>query len=120
VLLARDPAAYAPVDNPLATARLVEALHGADAADQVLALAARAAAHAPVDNPHATNTLLHALRQAGATDQAAVLLARRTSAADQALALTAQATGPNPSATRTPRRWWQWGARRARQHGGSR
>ena len=74
--LAAWAAAHAPPGNAYATARLLDTLRKAGAAEEVLALAAWAAAHAPLGHPYATIALLKALRQAGAADQTAVLLAR--------------------------------------------
>jgi hypothetical protein len=68
--------AHADLDDPYATARLLDALWAAGATDQVEALLARdPAAHANLDNPYATARLLDALRPAGATDQVEALLA---------------------------------------------
>ena len=75
-LLARDPAAHAPLNNPYGVALLLDRLQGAGADEQAAALAARAAAHAPLDNPYGVASLLDRLRWAGAQDEAAALLAR--------------------------------------------
>ena len=70
-------AAHAPLDNPYATAQLLDALRAAGATDQIEALLARdPAAHASLGHPAATARLLDALRAAGATDQVEALLAR--------------------------------------------
>ena len=83
--------AHAALDDPYATARLLDALRAAGAADQVEALLARdPAAHATLDDPYATARLLDSLRAVGATDQIKALLARDPAA---------HATLGNPYAT---------------------
>ena len=75
-LLARDPAAHAPLDHPDDVAALLDRLRLAGAHEQAAALASRAAAHAALDNPRRVGRLLDRLRLAGAHEQAAALLAR--------------------------------------------
>ena len=78
-LLARDPAAHAPLDNPDAVSYLLERLREAGAHEQAAALAdraARAAEDAPLGDPGGVARLLEWLREAGAHEQAAALLAR--------------------------------------------
>jgi hypothetical protein len=75
-LLARDPAAHAPLDDPYGVAVLLGRLREAGAGGQATALAERAAAHAPLDNPGALAWLLDSLREADAEQQAAALAAR--------------------------------------------
>jgi hypothetical protein len=79
-------AADVPLDDPAATATLLNALREADVADQVLVLATRAAAHAPLDHPD-VYVLLDALRETG--EQFLVLAARAA----------AHASFDNPAAT---------------------
>jgi hypothetical protein len=74
VLLARDPAAHASIDNPEAVAGLLRELRKVKAGDQVVSLTGRAAAHAPTDD--AVTDLLSVLREVGAEDEAAVLAER--------------------------------------------
>ena len=70
-------AAHAALDNPYATARLLEALHDAGAHEQAASLLERdPAAQAAIDNPYATARLLDALQRVGAGDQIAALAAR--------------------------------------------
>ena len=76
-LLARDPAAHAPLDDPLAVASLLDMLREAGADEQAAALLARDPAdHAALDNHDAVARLLRSLREAGAHEQAAALAAR--------------------------------------------
>jgi uncharacterized protein YidB (DUF937 family) len=75
-LLARDPAAHAPLADTAAVAVLLDSLREAGAHEQVAALAGRAAAHAPLDDPRAVAWLLDSLREAGAHEQAAALAGR--------------------------------------------
>ncbi|POX43933.1 hypothetical protein C3489_37340 [Streptomyces sp. Ru71] len=73
-LLARNPAAHAPIDDPHAVARLLRMLRKAGADEQVAALLARnPAAHVPIDNQWFVYDLLDELREAGAKEQAAAL-----------------------------------------------
>ena len=66
-LLARDPAAHAPLDNPYGVAILLGSLRAAGAHDQAAALLARdPAAHAALDNQYGVAILLGGLRAAGA------------------------------------------------------
>jgi uncharacterized protein YidB (DUF937 family) len=77
VLLARDPAAHAVLDDPIGVALLLDAVREAGADDQVAVLLARdPAAHAVLDDPIGIPALLDALREAGADDQAKVLVDR--------------------------------------------
>jgi hypothetical protein len=95
-------AANEPLDNPSATAWLLNALHEAGAADEVAVLFARdPAAHTPLDRPAAVAVLLNALREAGAADQVAALATR--------------AARPQPAATGTSPRWWKRFARPERR-----
>lgn len=71
-LIARDPAAHAAIDNPLAVAMLLEELREAQAHDQVQRLLTRF----PLDAPDAVANLLMRLRKIRAYDQAQILLAR--------------------------------------------
>ena len=76
-LLARNPAAHVPLDNPGAVAMLLGSLRVVSADEQAAALLARnPAAHAPLDNSLGVGELLGSLREAGAHEQAAALLAR--------------------------------------------
>ena len=76
-LIARDPAAHAPLDDPGAVASLLDALRKAGAREQAAVLLARdPATHAPLDSPGAVASLLDALRKAGADEQAAALVSR--------------------------------------------
>jgi hypothetical protein len=75
-LLARDPAAHAPLHNPLAVAALLHSLSEANAGEQVSALAARAAAQATLDSPLAAIALLDALEHVGEQRQAGLLTDR--------------------------------------------
>ncbi|MFG2811287.1 hypothetical protein ACLQ2D_28795 [Streptomyces sp. DT199] len=85
VLLARDPAAHAALDDPDAVADLLSHLHlsgklrVAGAHEQFTALAKRAAAYAALDNPRAVAGLSAALQVAGAHEQVTAL-ARRAAA----------------------------------------
>ena len=76
VLLARDPAAHAGLDNAGDVAELLLALERAGAGDAVAVLAGRAAAHASLDDAGDIAGLLDALASAGAGDAVEVLLAR--------------------------------------------
>ncbi|MFE2823459.1 hypothetical protein [Streptomyces sp. NPDC059271] len=69
-------AAYAPLDNPRAIARLLKVLRKVGAHEQATTLAQRATVHASLDNPAAVTGLLEALWEGGAHDQATALLAR--------------------------------------------
>ena len=76
-LLARDPAAHAPLDNPDAVSYLLERLREAGAHEQAAALLARdPTAHATLDSRDDVASLLNSLRKAGADDQAAALVER--------------------------------------------
>jgi hypothetical protein len=77
VLLARDPAAHAALDDPGGVAFLLENLRAAGADEQAAVLLARdPAAHAALDSSGAAALLLGSLREAGAHDQAAALAGR--------------------------------------------
>jgi hypothetical protein len=77
MLLDRDPAAHASLDNPYAVALLLGALREAGAAGQItMQLDRDPAAHASLDNPEAVTSLLGALRNAGATGPVAELIGR--------------------------------------------
>ena len=81
VLLARNPAAHASLDDSFAVAGLLDELRRARADAQVAVLVARnPAAHASFNNPAAVGRLLHALRVAGENGQAAMLMARNPAA----------------------------------------
>jgi transcriptional regulator with XRE-family HTH domain len=70
-------AAHASLDDPDATAKLLNALRETGAEQQAAALAARdPAAHASLNQPYAVAYLLGVLREVGAEEQAAVLAAR--------------------------------------------
>ena len=64
-LLARDPAAHAPLDDPGGVADLLTRLREVGAHEQ----AARAAAHAPLDDPRGAAELLDSMREAAAHEQ---------------------------------------------------
>ncbi|MFJ3934376.1 hypothetical protein, partial [Streptomyces sp. NPDC090029] len=71
VLLTRDPAAHAALDDPYAVAWLLRGLREAGAHEQARVLLARdPAAHAALDDPYAVAWLLRGLREAGAHEQA--------------------------------------------------
>ena len=65
VLIARDPAAHASLDDLRVTADLLCALRDTGAQDQVAALVARAIAHASFDDPYHTAYLLQVLHDSG-------------------------------------------------------
>ena len=69
VLLAREPAAHAALDDPSAVIELLGALRGVGAEEQVAVLAGRLAAHASFDNPSAPVLLLEILRRVGTEEQ---------------------------------------------------
>src|SRR5262249_27304795 len=76
-LLARDPAARAPLDDPAAVARLLDSLREAGAHEQAAALLARdPAARAPLGHPAAVARPPDTPREAGAHEQAAALASR--------------------------------------------
>ena len=76
-LLAREPAAHVPLDDPHAVAWLLDSLREAGAHEQAAALAGpRSAAHVPLDHPGGVASLLDSLREAGAHEQAAALVSR--------------------------------------------
>jgi len=75
-LLARDPAAYASLDDPGAVAHLLRALLEAGACNAAAALASRAADGVPLHNPGTVADLLRALLEAGTSDAVTALLAR--------------------------------------------
>jgi hypothetical protein len=76
VLLSRNPAARAALNDPYAVARLLEELWEIGARHQVQVLADRAVTHVPLDNLPAVNLLLRQLHKAEAYDQLQVLLGR--------------------------------------------
>jgi len=74
---ARWVIAHAPLDNPDATAKLLDALSKAGAPDCAAVLLAHdPARHAALNDLYATARLLDALRKAGAAEQVKVLAAR--------------------------------------------
>ncbi|MEU9737431.1 hypothetical protein [Streptomyces sp. NPDC048002] len=79
-LLARDPAAHIPVDDPCSVAHMLELLEEKGAQGQVGVLATRAATHAPLDDPRSVVELLAALRMTGAQEQVGILLRREPAA----------------------------------------
>jgi len=77
MLLDRDPAAHASLDDPAALTWLLFALREAGATGQVTMLLDRdPAAHASLDSSAAVTALLDALHTAGAPAQAAKLIER--------------------------------------------
>jgi uncharacterized protein YidB (DUF937 family) len=92
VLLARDPAAHATLDDPGGVADLLDSLLEAGAERQAAVLAERAAAHATLDDPGGVADLLASLREAGAYEQAAALTGRLPTAGMFSLFL--QKNGP--------------------------
>jgi hypothetical protein len=74
-LLRRDPATHVSVDDPSATALLLEGLLEVGAGQQATVLADRAAAQTPVDDPHVV-ILLGVLWNWRAQDQVTTLLRR--------------------------------------------
>jgi hypothetical protein len=72
VLLARDPAAHASLDNPGGLASLLEMLRWYEDNDAAAALASRAAAHASLDSALGIDSLLDSLRRAGPNYAAAL------------------------------------------------
>ena len=92
-LLARDPAAHAPLDDPYAVTALLGSLRDAGAQEQITALADRAVAHAPLDDPRAVTELLwSALFGWVGADQVAALLAATQPPTSRSMAHTAWAT----------------------------
>jgi hypothetical protein len=75
-LLARNPAAHAPLDDPYRAVGLLDSLHKAGAHDQAAALAARLVTYVPLADPGRVASLLRSLRETGAREQVAALLAR--------------------------------------------
>jgi NgoMIV restriction enzyme len=81
VLLARDPAACATLDDPYGVARLLDSLREVDARQQAEALLARdPAAHVALFDPRSVAALLDALQGAGAHGQVAILTGRLSAA----------------------------------------
>jgi hypothetical protein len=74
-LLGRDPAARVSLDDPRATAWLLESLLEVGAVGQATVLADRGAAHAPLGDPHVV-MLLGVLWRTGAKEQVTTLLGR--------------------------------------------
>src|SRR5204862_108953 len=112
-LLARDPAAHVPLDDPSAVASLLRELREADADEQAAALLARdPAAHTALDNPRAVASLLAALREAGAAEQAAALASRMPAAVVFGLFLEQDGLGDQfrfgREADGTPAAPWGW------------
>ncbi|QFU92083.1 hypothetical protein [Amycolatopsis sp. YIM 10] len=75
-LLARDPAAHVALDDLERVGRLLVALRGSGADDQVAVLAQRIAAGTSLDDPKVLLRVLELLHEAAATEQIATLLDR--------------------------------------------
>ena len=96
-LLAGDPAAHVPLDDPYAVAWLLDSLRAAGAEEQAAALLARdPAAHVPLDHPDRVARLLDELRKAGAAEQAAALASRLPGACVRAVPQAAGRPGSVP------------------------
>lgn len=76
VLLARDPATHAALNDSHGVPWLLDQLRKAGADEQVAVLAGRAAAHAPLNDPAGVASLLDQLREVEAHEQVAALAER--------------------------------------------